>query len=153
MEKPLNPPMNGWFNWGRKPGSDYRFGKAERIPNTFNAHRVLWLAAREGQSKEATEALFKAYFTEGKDLGNVQVLAQIASSVGLDLKRVEDFLAGAEGEKEVREQEEKAYSLGIPGVPFFIFYGPSSATQGKPVGFSGAQDVPTFLKVITQASV
>lgn len=129
---------------GKEAGIDYKFDSIQKTPNTFNAHRVLWLAEKEGKGNEAHNAFFKAYFTDGKDLGDKKTLTELAVSVGLDKAKVEKLLAGKEGEKEVREAEEKAYDLGITGVPFFVF-------NGK-IGVSGAQSVETFVKALEQAS-
>lgn len=131
-------------NLGREVGIDYRFDLIQRTPNTFTAHRVLWLAEKEGRANETHNAFFKGYFTDGKDLGDAAVLTGLAVSAGLDLKKVQELLAGDEYERDVRKAEEKAYDLGINGVPFFVF-------NGK-IGLSGAQDVGTFLRTIGQAS-
>lgn len=129
---------------GKEAGIDYKFDAIQKTPNTFNAHRVLWLAETEGKGNETQEVFFKAYFTDGKDLGDKKTLAELAVMAGLDKAKVEKLLAGVEGEKEVREAEEKAYDMGITGVPFFIF-------NGK-IGVSGAQSVETFIKALEQAS-
>ncbi|HJT23390.1 MAG TPA: DsbA family oxidoreductase [bacterium] len=128
---------------GKEAGLDYRFDSIQKTPNTFNAHRVLWLAEKEGKGNETQNAFFKAYFTEGKDLGDKKTLTELAVAAGLDGAKVEKLLAGEEGEREVREAEEKAYDMGITGVPFFIF-------NGK-IGVSGAQSVETFIKALEQA--
>lgn len=128
---------------GKEAGLDYRFDSIQKTPNTFNAHRVLWLAEKEGKGNETQNAFFKAYFTEGKDLGDKKTLTELAVAAGLDGAKVEKLLAGEEGEREVREAEEKAYDMGITGVPFFIF-------NGK-IGISGAQSVETFIKALEQA--
>lgn len=129
---------------GKEVGIDYQFDAIEKTPNTFNAHRILWLAEKEGKGNEAHNAFFKAYFTDGKELGDKKVLTELAVSVGLDKSKVEKLLAGNEGEEEVRQAEEKAYDMGISGVPFFIFNGKFTV--------SGAQDVGTFVKALEQAS-
>ncbi len=129
---------------GQEAGIDYRFDAIQKTPNTLNAHRVLWLAEKDGKGNEAQNAFFEAYFTEGKDLGDKKVLLDLAVSVGLERGRVEKLLAGRQYEQEVREAEEKAYDMGVTGVPFFIF-------NGK-VAVSGAQSVEVFEKALRQAS-
>ncbi len=129
---------------GKEVGIDYRFDDIRRTPNTFNAHRVLWMAEKEGKGNAAHNAFFKAYFTDGRDLGDKKVLAEVAVSTGLDKAAVESLLAGKGGEEEVRAAEEKAYDLGINGVPFFIFNGKFAV--------SGAQSVETFVKALEKAS-
>jgi predicted DsbA family dithiol-disulfide isomerase len=130
---------------GKEAGIEYRFDSIQRTPNTFNAHRLLWLSGKEGQGNEAHNAFFKAYFTDGKDIGDLRVLTGLAVSVGLDRHKVERFLDSREGEKEVREAEEKAYELGITGVPFYIF--------NDKFAVSGAQSVEVFMKALEQASI
>ncbi len=129
---------------GKEVGIDYQFDSIERTPNTFNAHRVLWLAEKEGKGNEAQNVFFKAYFTEGKDLGDKKALTELAGAAGLDKTKVEKLLAGREGEEEVREAEEKAYDLGVNGVPFFVF--------NHKFAVSGAQSVETFVKALEEAS-
>jgi predicted DsbA family dithiol-disulfide isomerase len=130
---------------GKEAGIEYRFDSIQRTPNTFNAHRLLWLAGKEGKGNEAHNAFFKACFTDGKDIGDERVLTGLAVSVGLDKHKVERFLDSREGEKEVREAEEKAYELGVTGVPFFIFNGKFAV--------SGAQSVEAFVKALEQSSI
>lgn len=127
---------------GKEVGIDYRFDRASRIPNTFNAHRVIWFAAKEGCQKAAVDSLFKAYFTDGRDLGDVRALAEVAALAGLDATQIEKFLKSNEGIEEVRILEEKAYDLGISGVPHFVF--------GDELEISGAQSVETFVSVLAQ---
>lgn len=127
---------------GKEAGLDYHFDLIQKIPNTFQAHRVLWLAEQEGKAKELHDAFFKGYFTDGKDLTRPEILVELAVSVGLDEKKVEDFLKSDEGEREVRESEEKAYDLGMTGVPFFVF--------NNKVAISGAQPVSAFKQVLSQ---
>jgi predicted DsbA family dithiol-disulfide isomerase len=130
---------------GEEAGIDYRFDDIEKIPNTFNAHRIIWLAGKEGNQAEVVDALFKAYFSQGKDLGDNNTLSRIAETAGLDASKVEKLLAGSQGTEEVREMEEKAYNLGITGVPFFVFNGQFAV--------SGAQSKETFVSALKQAAV
>ena len=125
---------------GKEVGIDYHFDRASRIPNTFNAHRLIWFSAHPRLQRPVVDALFKAYFTEGKDLGNVQVLAEIAGSSGLDPDQVEKMLKSEAGAEEVRALEEKAYSRGISGVPHFVF--------GDKGEISGAQSIEVFVSVL-----
>jgi predicted DsbA family dithiol-disulfide isomerase len=128
---------------GKEVGIDYRFDDIQRTPNTFNAHRVLWMAEKEGKGNAAHNAFFKAYFTDGKDLGDKKVLVETAVSAGLDKTKVEKLLASNEFEEEVRSAEEKAYDLGVQGVPFFVF--------NDKLAVSGAQSLEIFGKALRQA--
>jgi predicted DsbA family dithiol-disulfide isomerase len=130
---------------GKEVGIDFNFEKAEKIPNTFNAHRLIWLAGNEGRQSEVVEALQRAYFIEGKDIGDKKTLAEIGVAAGLKAEKVEKLLKGGEGTEEVREQEEKAYNLGISGVPHFVIDGKAE--------ISGAQPVEAFTSILSQLAV
>lgn len=125
---------------GGAAGLDLRFDRITRAPNTVDAHRLILLAQEADRGREAAEALFRAYFTEGRDVTDLDVLAQIATEVGLDEQRVRSYLAGERGRDEVVESQEMAGKLGISGVPFYIFNGR--------VAISGAQESETFTRAI-----
>ena len=128
--------------WGREVGITYDFEKDQKIPNSFNAHRLIWLAGKQGLEKEMLEALFKAYFTEVRDLGDKRTLADIAVGAGLRRGEAEKLLNGEEGAQEVREMEEKAYNMGIAGIPHFVFNGETE--------LSGAYPVEAFVSILNQ---
>ncbi len=121
---------------GRELGIDFRFDRIARTPNTFDAHRLLWLADERGVQDAVAEALFKAYFVEGRDVGDHAVLADVAAGAGLDRDGVASFLAGTEGAAQVADEEAEGRELGIDGVPFFVVNGA--------YGISGAQP-PEYL--------
>lgn len=127
---------------GKEMGLDYHFEKAEKIPNTFNAHRVIWLAEKEGVQKPVIEAFYEAYFSRGLDLGDKRVLIETASKAGLDAGKVEKLLASEEGTEEIHALEHQALSLGVSGVPFFVFNNESAV--------SGAQSVETFVSILKE---
>jgi predicted DsbA family dithiol-disulfide isomerase len=111
---------------GRGVGLDFRHDRMRRTPNTVRAHRLIRLA--EGPLQHAlVEALFRAYFHEGQDVGDAAVLAEVAASVGLEAA---EFLAGHEQEEQVRAEDAYFRRIGISGVPSF-------ALEGR-VLFSGA---------------
>ncbi len=89
------------------------------------------------------EALFLAYFTEGRDLSDRATLAEVAAGAGLDRAEVDELLAGDVGLDAVRAGEEQARRLGVSGVPFFV-------VNGK-VALSGAQPSELFLQAFEQA--
>ena len=103
-------------------GITFRHDLIARTPNTFAAHRLIWLAGEEGVQDDVVEALFRAYFVEGRDVGDTQVLAEIAKQAGLKNSVVAAFLEGA-GADEVRRESETARVGGISGVPTFILDG------------------------------
>jgi len=105
---------------GAELGFTFDLQKRGRIYNTFDAHRLLHWAEGEGRQKALKEALFAAYFTEGRNPGDHEVLADVAGSVGLDAKRAAQILASDEFSAEVRAREAFYTSHGISAVPSVI---------------------------------
>ena len=104
---------------GAAVGLDMRFDLA-KPGNTFDAHRLLHLAASHGLQDELKERLFRATFTEGEAIGDPGVLVRLAGDVGLDPDEVEEVLASGALAEEVRAEEAEATALEITGVPFFV---------------------------------
>ena len=125
---------------GAYDGLKFEFERIPGHPNTRDAHRLVLLAQREGRARQMAEAMFAANFTEGRDLGDREVLADIAMQVGMDRDRATRFLAGDELAREVDASQAEAAALGIDGVPFFVI-------DGK-YAFSGAQSLETFVSVL-----
>ncbi|WP_437816298.1 DsbA family oxidoreductase [Sorangium sp. So ce1078] len=123
-------------------GLDFHFEKV-RPGNTFDAHRVLHLAAERGAQDAAKERLLRAYMTEGEAIGEPEVLARLAGEAGLDSAEVREALAGDAFAAEVRADEAEARAIGITGVPFFAF--------GGRYGVSGAQPAEALLGVLQRA--
>jgi predicted DsbA family dithiol-disulfide isomerase len=121
---------------------DFNYGKVLMTPNTFAAHRLLWWAEQRNHLDPLVEALFSAYFGEGRDVGRHDVLAEIASEVGLPPAEALAFLDSDSGQKEVKEEELKGLKLGLQGVPFFVL-------NGVPA-FSGAQRPQVFLEAFQE---
>src|SRR5262249_1681621 len=115
---------------GHGEGIELAFERIARTPNTLNAHRLIWLAQQAGRQIEMVDTLFKAYFTDGRDIGDHATLVELGSAAGLDAEAVDRFLTSDEGLAEVEEEEQVGRSLGIDGVPFFLLaekYGVSGA--------------------------
>ena len=125
---------------GQSEGIELAFEKIARTPNSLQAHRLIWLAGQRGRQIEVVDALFQAYFTDGKDIGDDAVLAELVTSAGLDADEVQRFLASDEGLAEVEEEEQVGRSLGIDGVPFFLL--------ADKYGVSGAQPAEVLANVI-----
>ena len=128
---------------GRGEGIAFNFDKMARTPNTLDAHRVIWLAGERGVQDAVVEALFLAYFTDGRDLSDRATLAEVAAGAGLDRAEVDELLAGDAGLDVVRAGEEQARRLGVSGVPFFV-------VNGR-VALSGAQPPELFRQAFEQA--
>jgi predicted DsbA family dithiol-disulfide isomerase len=119
-------------------GLDFHFDKAQP-GNTFDAHRVLHLAREHGKQAQMKERLFRAYFTEGEQLGDRETLIRLAHESGLDARGV---LESDDYAEEVREDERLASDLGINGVPFFVLNGR--------YGVSGAQPADLLVSALEQ---
>ncbi len=112
-------------------GLPFRQDLMLRTPNTINAHRLIWFAgqldtapATTGSAQDATmEAVFKAYFIEGRDIGDAAVLADCAAQAGLDRAAVAEFLAGNVAAREMRAADQAAREAGVNGVPSFFLDG------------------------------
>lgn len=127
---------------GATVGIKFNFEAQEKTPNTLDSHRLIKWAKAAGCQEEVVEALFRGYFTEGKDIGDANVLTAIAGEAGMDAAIVSDLLATDADESAVREQDIEAREMGISGVPAFIFN--DKFTLG------GAQDVETFVRIMNK---
>lgn len=111
--------------------------------NTFDAHRLLALAADRGLQDEAKERLMRAYHTDGEPIADHEVLARAATDAGLDPDEVADVLAGDRYADAVREDERSAAQFGINGVPFFVV--------DRTMALSGAQTPHVLGELLRQA--
>jgi predicted DsbA family dithiol-disulfide isomerase len=101
-------------------GLNIEFDKIQRTPNTMNAHRLIHWAGIEGQQTPVVSALFRAYFVEGRDIGNPEVLADIADSHGLDGAVIQRALAGDADRDSIAARDASAREMGVNSVPTFI---------------------------------
>ncbi len=127
---------------GAANGVVLRFDKA-RPGNTFDAHRLLHLAAERGVQAELKERLFHATFTKGAALADVDVLVSLAEAAGLDAGEARAVLESDRYAEEVRADERRAAELGITFVPFFVF-------DGR-LGVAGAESPDLLLEVLEEA--
>lgn len=114
---------------GEAEGIAFHQEKIKVTPNTLNAHRLILWAGKQGAQDALVENLFTAYFTEGKDIGDRAVLAQIAGQSGLDQAQAAAYLDSDQGRSEVLAQEKQIKQAGVGGVPFFIL-GDRSIIEG-----------------------
>ena len=124
-------------------GLTYDFDRL-RHTNTVLAHQLLQLARERGRQSEMVERLFRAYFTEGEHIGQVDSLARLAAEVGLDPTEVRAALTSQEHLPAVHADQEQARAYGIQGVPFYVI-------DGR-YGISGAQDPDVFASALTQVA-
>lgn len=123
-------------------GVEFRMDRALRA-NTLLAHRLLWLAELPGSPVDQTalkERLLQAYFIDGLDIGDPEVLADCAAEIGFPRQDALDFLEGDGGRAEVAAYLEQAMDSGISAVPTFVINGQWA--------IPGAQDADTFVNVI-----
>lgn len=107
-------------------------GDGFRIYNTFDAHRLLEWAMDEGKQRALKHALFEAYFTDGKNMGDHEALAGIAESVGLDGARAREILAGDDYAGHVRQSQSHQRGRGVQSVPTIIVNGEYVINGGQP---------------------
>ena len=105
---------------GQAEGIDFAFERIRRMPNTLLAHRLIRLAAAEGGGDAMVEALFRAYFVDGVDIGDIAALARIAAQNGIDRRRAHAYLESQAGTAEVLAEDQRARRLGIRAVPWLI---------------------------------
>jgi predicted DsbA family dithiol-disulfide isomerase len=128
---------------GETEGIHFNFDRIERAPNTLDAHRLMWLAGKHGVQDAVMEALFRAYFTDGRDISKRQTLLDVVAEAGLGRHEAGDVLNSDAGLEAIKEADEQARRFRLEGVPFFI-------VDGK-LTLSGAQAPDTFLAAFRQA--
>jgi predicted DsbA family dithiol-disulfide isomerase len=117
---------------GAAVGFQFNMQKRGRIYNTFDAHRLLHWAETEGKQEALKNALFSAYFTEGRNPSDHTVLIDVARQVGLDAKRAAAILESDEFAAEVREREKFYTDRGIQAVPSVIINDQHLIQGGQP---------------------
>jgi len=130
---------------GETVGIPFAFNAIQRQPNTLDAHRlVAWAQSRnEGDPEALVEALFRAYFLEGRYVGDREELVRLAQAAGYDPTDARAFLDSDEMKDAIADADRRARTMGISGVPFFIF--------GGKTALSGAQEPEALLDAIAQA--
>ncbi|WP_343232762.1 DsbA family oxidoreductase [Verrucosispora sp. SN26_14.1] len=128
---------------GASVGLELNFSRAIAA-NTFEAHRLIDWASERGRGTETVNALHKAHFTDGVDIGDRAALAEIATGVGLDGAEARRFLDSDEGVPALDEELTEARQLGITSVPTFVFAGKYAV--------SGAQDPATLLAALSEVA-
>ncbi|MFC4143204.1 DsbA family protein [Pedobacter mendelii] len=116
----------------------------KNIPaNTFNAHRLIHLAAKHNLQDLAEEKLFEAHFVRSLNIGEDAILLQLAEEIGLDKMEAEDVLKSDKFAEAARYDVYESQNLGIRGVPYFV--------MDRKYAVSGAQPIQTFTDVLTQS--
>jgi predicted DsbA family dithiol-disulfide isomerase len=115
-----------------KAGLKINFEAMQRTPNTLNAHRLIHWAGIEGRQTAAVSALFKAYFVEARDIGDAEVLADIADGIEMDASVVTRLLATDEDMDDIRKRDAHSRGMGISSVPTFIVGGRHAVPGAQP---------------------
>ena len=123
-------------------GIDIDFAAIQRTPNTMNAHRLIHWAGLEGRQNALIAALFRAYFREGRDIGDSDTLTEIAQSVGMDPEATARLLATDADRNDLIARDLDARKKGLTGVPAFLI--------AQQYLMSGAQPVETWQQVIDE---
>ncbi|MFY0619447.1 DsbA family oxidoreductase [Shimia sp.] len=124
----------------REEGLEIDFAAIKRTPNTIDAHRLIHWAGIEQKQNDVVDALFSAYFMEGRDIGSADVLADIADGVGMDAAVVRKLLSTDTDVEDMRKRDTHSREMGVNSVPTFIV-----ANQHA---VPGAQPAELWLKVI-----
>jgi predicted DsbA family dithiol-disulfide isomerase len=119
----------GTVKAGAPDGVEFRYDLMTRTPSTLAAHRLVWSARDGGRQDEVVGRLFRAYFTEGRDIGDPAVLADIAQAAGVPGVAPSELATATAA---VREQQARAQSLGLTGVPFHLVDGRYSISGAVP---------------------
>ncbi|MEJ5217236.1 DsbA family oxidoreductase [Cognatishimia sp. D5M38] len=123
-------------------GIEIDFAAIQKTPNTVNAHRLIHWAGIEGKQNEIVDALFSAYFKEGRDIGDIETLADIADNAGMDAAVVTRLLKSDEDKQSIRDRDVHSREMGVNSVPTFIV--------GSRHAVPGAQPPELWQKVIKE---
>ena len=126
----------------KNAGLDFHFEKAI-LANSFNAHRLLHLAKKHQLANDLEELLFKAYLTDGKNINDTNTLKDLGISVGLKAEAIDEVLNSDAYGNDVKQDIQNANSIGVQGVPFFVF--------DNKYAVSGAQPATAFLEILQKA--
>jgi len=141
--------MSQVVNAAAGEGLTFHFDQIQRLPNTAAAHRLIAFAQQQASETNSqvedavVETLFRAYFVEGRNIGELQTLRDVAVSVGLDGDAAIAYIQNPTAIADHQAAEAQARAMGIQGVPLFVINGTQTV--------SGAQRPETFVGLIQQA--
>ena len=128
---------------GREEGIEFDFEAIKRTPNTVNSHRLVHFAGLAGRQESIVEALFRGFFFDGLDLGNLDILTEIGAANGLNGNELSRYLQSDKDRVQIQALDEKARQAGITGVPCFVVDGMFAV--------SGAQSPEIFHQIFELA--
>ena len=129
---------------GQAVGLDFRFERIRLVPNTRRTHLLILHARRSGLQSTVKERVMRAYFEEGADIGDVEVLVGLGVEAGLAENDARNAIVLRAGQDSVVAAERHAAALGITGVPTYVFDGKYT--------MSGAQEIGTLAQVLDQVA-
>lgn len=139
---------------GQSVEIDFRFDGIRSTPNTVGAHRLIRFAGREGKGDPAVEAVFRAYFIDGQDIGKTDALLGIGEDLGFASATLIAYLKSGKDIQWVHGENTAAHRMGINGVPSYIFHESQNENErGEQSGLilSGAQDAKVIARLIDAA--
>jgi predicted DsbA family dithiol-disulfide isomerase len=113
-------------------GLELNLSAISRTPNTLDAHRLIHWSGVEGRQTPVASAMFQAYFQEGRDLSDHEVLADIADGAGLDAAVIMRLLASSADKDEIMKKEAMAREMGVQAVPTFVVAGQQAVPRAQP---------------------
>lgn len=125
---------------GESEGIRFNFDIIQRTPSSVQSHRLIQWAASYGLQSELVEAVFKAFFEDGRDIGELAVLVLLAEEVGLPAREALEFMLSDTGLDEIEEHNGRMHRLGVTGVPCFIL--------DDRYAISGAQEAEMLARLI-----
>lgn len=134
--------LNNVTQMAKGVGLEYDFERAVMV-NSFKAHRVLQLAKTRGLGDAAEERLFRAFFTEGRNIADDDTLLELGKEAGLNETEIRSSLSDERYSDMVRQDIQEARAIGVTGVPFFVF--------NRKYAVSGAQPPQAFLQTLEKA--
>lgn len=126
----------------KQVGLDYRFDQSQMV-NSQKAHQLIQFAKTKSLGDEAEERLFRAFFTEGKSIADVETLTQLGKEIGLDENDLQAAFKDAQYAKAVQADIQEARQIGVQGVPFFVI--------DRKYAVSGAQPPQAFLETLEKS--
>ena len=139
-----NAMRDALIQYGEDEGIPYNFDKITWRPNSLNAHRLVRWAQGQDLGAEAKEALFKAFFEDGRNIGDINELTDIGASVGLHRDVLETLYASNADEDEVRKEAAIFRQMGVSGVPTYIAH--------RSIAVQGAESAEKLAKFLTRPS-
>jgi predicted DsbA family dithiol-disulfide isomerase len=140
----IKPIHTALLKAGEDEGIPFAFEKITRTPNTINSHRLIRWSHSMGVQDAVVELLFRRYFIDGADIGQISTLIQIGADAGMDAELVEELMNSDADRENVEHEDSMARKIGIEGVPTYLIGGKSLV--------SGAQDAEMLVRVIDRVA-